>query len=71
MVILKNGDDKVDVRRGRGFKIQGRWGVACALCVVVIIINKDGAGKGAVKEKGVTMTIADDEDRDGDCEEGL
>ena len=57
MMILKNGDDKVDVK-GWGFKIQGRRGIACALCVVVIIINKV-TGKVAVKEK------------DGDCEEGL
>ena len=56
-MILKNGDDKVNVR-GWGFKIQGKRGIACALCAVVIIINKV-TGKVAVKEK------------DGDCEEGL
>ena len=57
MMIPKNGDDKADVR-GWGFKIQGRGGVACALCVVVIIINKV-TRKVAVKEK------------DSDGEEGL
>ena len=45
MVILKNGDDKVDVRGG--FKIQ-------SIIIIVIIINKggEGDGKGAVKENG-------------------
>ena len=58
-MILKNGDDKVDDKvdvSGVGSKSKG-GGIASALCVVVIIINK-GAGKGAVKKKGVTMTIA-------------
>ena len=28
------------------------------ILIIIIIINKGGAGKGAVREKGVTMTIA-------------